>query len=122
VCAVDDPEPGEAGAVLKVEATGVCRSDWHGWMGHDKDITLPHVPGHEIAGIVEAVGQQVKDWGPGDRVTVPFVCGCGSCEQCDTGNHQICDSQTQPGFTHWGSYAEYVRIDHADSECDCHRY
>jgi alcohol dehydrogenase len=115
LCTVDDPEPGESGAVLKVEATGVCRSDWHGWMGHDKDITLPHVPGHEIAGTVEAVGQLVKSWRPGDRVTVPFVCGCGSCEQCDSGNHQICDNQTQPGFTHWGSYAEYVRIDYADT-------
>jgi len=115
LCTVDDPEPGESGAVLKVEATGVCRSDWHGWMGHDRDITLPHVPGHEIAGTVEAVGQQVKSWRTGDRVTVPFVCGCGSCEQCDSGNHQICDNQTQPGFTHWGSYAEYVRIDYADT-------
>jgi len=115
LCTVDDPEPGESGAVLKVEATGVCRSDWHGWMGHDKDITLPHVPGHEIAGTVETVGRHVNDWKAGDRVTVPFVCGCGSCEQCDSGNHQICDNQTQPGFTHWGSYAEYVRIDYADT-------
>lgn len=115
LCKVDDPEPGKFGAVLRVAATGVCRSDWHGWMGHDKDITLPHVPGHELAGTVEAVGQDVKSWRHGDRVTVPFVCGCGNCEQCVSGNHQVCDNQTQPGFTHWGSYAEYVRIDHADT-------
>ena len=115
LCTVDDPMPGENGAVLKVAATGVCRSDWHGWMGHDKDITLPHVPGHELAGTVEVVGRNVKDWKSGDRVTVPFVCGCGTCGQCASGNHQICDNQTQPGFTHWGSYAEYVRIDHADT-------
>jgi alcohol dehydrogenase len=115
ICTVDDPVPGEYGAVLKVAATGVCRSDWHGWMGHDKDITVPHVPGHELAGTVEVVGRNVKDWKPGDRVTVPFVCGCGTCVQCASGNHQICDNQTQPGFTHWGSYAEYVRIDHADT-------
>jgi alcohol dehydrogenase len=83
-------------------------------MGHDKDITLPHVPGHELAGIVEAVGSDVARWSPGDRVTVPFVCGCGHCPQCETGNHQVCDNQTQPGFTHWGSYAEFVSIDHAD--------
>ena len=114
LCTVADPEPGETGVVLKVEATGVCRSDWHGWMGHDKDITLPHVPGHELAGTVAAVGKQVERWKPEDRVTVPFVCGCGDCEQCHSGNHQICDNQTQPGFTHWGSYAEYVRIDNAD--------
>jgi alcohol dehydrogenase len=114
ICTVDDPEPGESGAILKVEATGVCRSDWHGWMGHDKDIRLPHVPGHELAGTVVAVGKRVKRWKGGERVTVPFVCGCGTCEQCETGNQQICDRQTQPGFTHWGSYAEFVRIDYAD--------
>ena len=44
-----DPEPAHGGVVLKVEATGLCRSDWHGWMGHDSDIQLPHVPGHELA-------------------------------------------------------------------------
>ena len=111
---VDDPLPDRSGAVIKVEATGVCRSDWHGWMGHDKDITVPHVPGHELAGVVAAVGGEVRNWRVGDRVTVPFVCGCGSCRECRSGNHQVCDDQTQPGFTHWGSYAEFVRIEHAD--------
>jgi alcohol dehydrogenase len=72
------------------------------------------VPGHELAGVVEAVGAEVERWGPGDRVTVSFVCACGSCPQCATGNHQICDRQTQPGFTHWGSFAEYTRLDWAD--------
>ena len=112
---VDDPSPADSGAVLRVEATGVCRSDWHGWMGHDPDIQVPHVPGHELAGVVEAVGRDVQDWTPGARVTVPFVCACGACRQCDTGNHQVCDRQTQPGFTHWGSYAEFVAIDYADT-------
>jgi len=112
---VSDPSPAVDGAVLRVAATGVCRSDWHGWMGHDPDIRVPHVPGHELAGVVEAVGAGVRRWKPGDRVTVPFVCACGSCPQCESGNHQICDNQTQPGFTHWGSYAEYVAIDYADT-------
>lgn len=111
---VPDPSPAPDGAVLRVAATGVCRSDWHGWRGHDPDITLPHVPGHEIAGIVEATGPEVRLWRPGDRVTLPFVCGCGRCEQCLSGNQQICDDQSQPGFTHWGSYAEFVAIDYAD--------
>lgn len=111
---VDDPEPGRSGVVVKVAATGVCRSDWHGWMGHDRDIRVPHVPGHELAGTVAAVGTDVRNWKIDDRVTVPFVCGCGDCPQCCSGNQQICDNQTQPGFTHWGSYAEYVRIDYAD--------
>jgi len=114
ICNVADPEPADSGVVLKVAATGICRSDWHGWMGHDKDIALPHVPGHELAGTVEAVGKDVKNWRGGERVTVPFVCGCGVCAQCVSGNQQVCDKQTQPGFTHWGSYAEYVRIDCAD--------
>ena len=100
--------------VISVKATGLCRSDWHGWMGHDPDIRLPHVPGHELAGIVEAVGSDVANWKPGDRVTLPFVCGCGTCPQCDSGNHQVCDNQFQPGFTHWGSFAEYVAVEYAD--------
>ncbi len=78
------------------------------------DIRLPHVPGHELAGFVEAVGRDVNNWKKGDRVTVPFVSGCGSCPQCHSGNHQVCDNQFQPGFTHWGSFAEYVSIHYAD--------
>lgn len=111
---VPDPRPGENGIVVRVGATGLCRSDWHGWMGHDPDIRLPHVPGHEFAGTVEAIGGNVRRWKPGDRVTLPFVCGCGVCPQCVSGNHQVCDHQFQPGFTHWGSFAEYVAVDYAD--------
>ncbi|WP_329547503.1 zinc-dependent alcohol dehydrogenase family protein [Streptomyces sp. NBC_01356] len=111
---VADPAPAEHGVVVRVEATGLCRSDWHGWIGHDPDITLPHVPGHELAGVVEAVGARVTGWHPGDRVTVPFVCACGSCPSCAAGDQQVCERQTQPGFTHWGSFAQYVALDHAD--------
>ncbi len=111
---VTDPTPGNDGVVLQVMASGVCRSDWHGWQGHDPEIRLPHVPGHELAGIVEAVGQDVTKWKMGDRVTVPFVGGCGKCPECRSGNHQVCDHQFQPGFTHWGSFAEYVTIHYAD--------
>ncbi len=115
VAEVADPIVTDDGVIIKVEASGICRSDWHGWMGHDPDIRhFPHVPGHELAGTVEQIGGAVEGWNKGDRVTVPFVCACGTCPECDSGNHQICDHQTQPGFTHWGSFAEYVRIDHAD--------
>jgi alcohol dehydrogenase len=109
-----DPSPRDDAVVLRVMASGVCLSDWHGWQGHDPDIELPHVPGHELAGIVEAVGKRVSRWQVGDRVTVPFVGGCGHCPQCGTGNQQVCDHQFQPGFTHWGSFADYVEIHYAD--------
>ena len=112
---VPDPEPPPHGVVVKVMATGVCRSDWHGWCGHDPDITLPHVPGHELAGIIEEVGADVARWKAGNRVTVPFVGGCGACPQCHAGDHQICDRQFQPGFTHWGSFASHVAIHHVDT-------
>ncbi|MER7000927.1 zinc-dependent alcohol dehydrogenase family protein [Streptomyces sp. NPDC000410] len=111
---VKDPAPSRAGAVIRVEATGLCRSDWHGWMGHDPGICLPHVPGHELSGVVEAVGSDVVNWRPGDRVTVPFVCACGRCPACVSGSQQVCERQEQPGFTHWGSFAEFVPIHQAD--------
>ncbi|HEY3345839.1 MAG TPA: zinc-dependent alcohol dehydrogenase family protein [Anaerolineaceae bacterium] len=111
---VPDPTPGENGVVIRVGATGLCRSDWHAWMGHDTDVVLPHVPGHELAGAIECVGKNVRRWHAGERVTLPFVNGCGTCPQCLSGNAQVCDHQFQPGFTHWGSFAEYVSIDYAD--------
>ena len=111
---VPDPTPAMDGVVVQVMASGVCRSDWHGWMGHDADIELPHVPGHELAGVVAAVGADVTRWKVGDRVTVPFVGGCGHCPECHAGHQQVCEQQFQPGFTHWGSFAEYVGIGYAD--------
>ncbi|GII06104.1 zinc-binding dehydrogenase [Planobispora takensis] len=112
---VPAPTASPRGVVIRVEATGLCRSDWHGWQGHDADITrLPHVPGHELAGVVEAAGAEVRGWRPGARVTVPFVAACGSCAACATGDQQVCERQTQPGFTHWGSFAEYVAVENAD--------
>ncbi len=111
---VPDPVPPDDGVVIRVKATGLCLSDWHGWMGHDSDVSLPNVPGHELAGVIEAVGKDVKNWRVDQRVTLPFVCGCGNCPQCASGNHQVCDRQFQPGFTHRGAFAEYVAIHYAD--------
>ncbi|WP_235997700.1 alcohol dehydrogenase catalytic domain-containing protein [Aestuariimicrobium ganziense] len=105
----------EGGVVVQVRATGLCRSDWHAWAGHDSDVTFPHVPGHELAGVVGEVGEGVTRWRVGDRVTVPFVCGCGRCDWCRSGQAQICPDQEQPGFTHWGSFAEYVALHAADT-------
>lgn len=105
-----DPEPAPDGVVVQVRANGVCRSDWHGWAGYDPDITLPHVPGHEIAGVVEEVGSEVRRWQRGDRVSVPFIAGCGRCPSCLAGEQQVCEQQFQPGFHGWGGFAERVAL------------
>jgi alcohol dehydrogenase len=102
VVEVDEPVLHDDAVVIDVRACGVCRSDWHAWMGHDSEVRLPHVPGHELSGTVSRIGALVKQWRPGDRVTVPFCCGCGSCAECRTGHPHICDAYTQPGFTQWG--------------------
>jgi D-arabinose 1-dehydrogenase-like Zn-dependent alcohol dehydrogenase len=111
---VPSPSAPAGGVVVRVVATGLCRSDWHGWAGHE-EISFPHVPGHELAGEVVEVGGGVTRWTVGDRVTVPFVCGCGHCRWCLSGNAQVCPEQEQPGFTHWGSFAEYVALHAADT-------
>ena len=111
---VSEPALHDDAVLIAVKACGICRSDWHAWMGHDPDVPLPHVPGHELAGVIAQVGSAVSNWTVGARVTVPFCCGCGTCFECSRGNSHICDSHTQPGFTHWGSFAEFVEIRHAD--------
>lgn len=94
---VNEPKPSRDGVVVRVEATGVCRSDWHAWQGHDPSVAQPHVAGHELAGRIVEVGPEVHGWRLGERVTVPFVCACGACPQCASGNQQVCDRQFQPG-------------------------
>ncbi len=114
VTQLPDPEPGDDGAVVEVRATGVCRSDWHAWMGHDPTVHPPHVPGHEFAGEVVALGKEVRGHQPGERVTAPFCCGCGRCEACASGHQNLCHHEYQPGFDGPGSFAEYVFVPHAD--------
>jgi alcohol dehydrogenase len=112
---VPPPVAGPAGVVVRVEATGLCRSDVHAWQGHDPGVPLPHIPGHELVGRIESTGPEVRRFRVGQRVTVPFVCACGRCPECRSGNGQVCRDQTQPGFTHDGSFAELVRLDEADT-------
>ncbi|GAA3527090.1 alcohol dehydrogenase [Aeromicrobium flavum] len=109
------PTVPDSGVVVRVVATGLCRSDWHAWAGHDDDVAFPHVPGHELAGVISSVGPGVRTWKVGDRVTVPFVAGCGTCAWCLAGDAQVCPDQEQPGFTYWGSFAEYVAVHAADT-------
>jgi alcohol dehydrogenase len=111
VASVPDPFPPPGGAVVRVLASGLCRSDWHGWMGHDSDITsFPHVPGHELAGVVESVADDVDAAWLGRAVTAPFVMACGACPVCLAGAGQVCPNQRQPGFTDPGSFAELVVV------------
>lgn len=112
---VEVPPPAcpDDGVVVEVAATGVCRSDWHAWRGHDP-VPLPMVPGHEFAGVIASIGPGVRRFGVGDRVTVPFVLGCGRCAWCVSGQAQVCPDQRQPGFTDPGSFAEQVAIPRAD--------
>ncbi len=111
---VPDPVCPADGVVIAVGATGICRSDWHAWQGHDP-VALPHIGGHEFAGVVTATGPEVTRWQAGDRVTVPFACGCGKCVYCLAGDAQVCPRQTQPGFTGPGSFAELVAVHAADA-------
>jgi alcohol dehydrogenase len=111
---VAEPALPPHGARIEVRATGVCRSDWHAWMGHDPTVAFPHVPGHEFAGVVREVGEGVRGVRVGDRVTAPFCCGCGDCGPCRDGHQNLCEHEYQPGFDGWGSWAESVVVPWAD--------
>lgn len=119
------PETPDDGILLQVMATGVCRSDWHGWKGHDDDIRqhgLPFCPGHEVSGRVAQVGTKCQNhFRVGDCVAVPFILSCGTCEYCCQEEKQptVCCRQEQPGFTMFGSFAEYVAIPRANINV-CH--
>ncbi|KPI02579.1 Alcohol dehydrogenase GroES domain protein [Actinobacteria bacterium OK074] len=116
-----EPAPGPDDAVLRVIASGICRSDWHAWMGDwgwlGGQIELPRTPGHELAGEVVAVGSAVRSVRVGDRVTVPFHEACGTCPQCRSGRANLCDNMRALGLSEDGGYAEYVRIPVADFNC-----
>ena len=114
VADLPEPECPADGVLIEVEATGLCRSDWHGWMGHDRDISVPHVPGHEFAGRIVDVGADVQSWHLDDRVTTAFVGACGQCATCRRGEAQVCDDQVQVGFHRWGSFAERVAVPRAE--------
>lgn len=115
-----DPTPGPSDAILKIDACGVCRSDWHAWQGDWSWIglspELPIIPGHEIGGVVEEVGKDVKSYRRGDRVTVPFHSACGHCEYCLRAEPNLCDNLAIFGLVsgYNGGYAQYVLVRNAD--------
>lgn len=111
---VPDPHCPRDGVIVEVKACGVCRSDHHAWKGADPDVALPHVMGHEFAGVVVEAGPDVRGFRKGDRVTAPFILSCGHCPDCRAGQPTICHAQQVIGFTFWGAFAERVAIPAAD--------
>ena len=113
-----DPECAAEGAVVRVEANGVCRSDWHGWVGDwgwiGVEFEFPHVLGHELCGVIEEVGAEVARFKAGDRVLVPFSQGDGTCELCLTGHSNICENMDAPGFSYWGGFGRLTAVPQAD--------
>lgn len=109
------------GALVRVEASGVCRSDWHfwnqdlTWIGFN--LTLPANTGHEVGGVVEEVGRDVRTIKIGDRVTIPFHESDGICPQCRAGFHNLCDHMIVPGLHRGGGWAQYVTVTAADLNC-----
>ncbi|MGG1674356.1 zinc-binding dehydrogenase [Neobacillus sp. NRS-1170] len=112
---VDDPTLTPDGVIIKLEATGLCRSDWHGWAGHMSAIqSFPRILGHEMSGIVEEVGKNIRNFKKGDRVLVPFNHSDGICPHCVAGHHNICDNLSLVGFHFNGGFASHIHIPEAD--------
>lgn len=117
---VPDPECPPDGAIIRVGANGICRTDWHLWTGdwewRGLAIKPPFVLGHEFSGTIEEVGRGVAAWQKGDRVIFPMNPGEGACEWCRSGNQHVCDLSAQlvPGVSYWGAFGEYVMVRYAD--------
>jgi D-arabinose 1-dehydrogenase-like Zn-dependent alcohol dehydrogenase len=105
------PEPGRGEALVRVHACGICHSDMYVKAGGFPGTTYPLVPGHEIAGMLEAVGEDVLGWEPGTRVGVGWFGGnCGQCGPCRASEPMFCANMGIPGITIDGGYADYVVV------------
>lgn len=116
------PEIGEDDALVRVTASGICRTDWHLWNGDwvwaGLKLPMPTTLGHEIGGVVEQVGSRVRGLSAGMRVTVPFNFACGCCAHCRTGGQNLCDTASWPFLLDGsGGWAEYVRVPNASLNC-----
>lgn len=109
---VADPVCEADGVVLKVLACGICRSDWHGWVGEHARVKPGAIPGHEYCGEVVEAGPLAR-WKVGDRVIAPFILACGECPACRSGQTTTCTDARVPGFGEPGAWAEYVSVPHA---------
>lgn len=111
---ISDPDCPCDGVIIELRACGVCRSDHHAWSGIDVGISLPHLLGHEFSGVITEVGKNCNQFKLGDRVTAPFILGCGNCPDCRSGESTLCNQQKVIGFSQAGAFAQYVAIHHAD--------
>ena len=109
---VADPVCPADGVVLRVLACGICRSDWHGWIGEHPKVRSGDIPGHEYCGEVVEAGP-LQAWRIGDRVIAPFILSCGVCPECRSGQTTTCRTPRVPGFGEAGAYAEYISVPHA---------
>src|SRR5258707_8696140 len=113
-----DPECASNGAVVRIEANGICRSDWHAWSGDWTWMGLAAQPGavlgHEFCGVVEEVGKEIRNFKKGDRVVVPFSQGDGTCEYCRNGQSNVCNTPLTPGFSYPGGFGRMVPVPFAD--------
>ena len=109
---VPDPVCEADGVVVKVLACGICRSDWHGWVGEHAKVKPGAIPGHEYCGEVVEAGPLAR-WIAGDKIIAPFILACGECPECRSGQTTTCRAQRVPGFGEPGAYAEYISVPHA---------
>ncbi len=105
----DIPSPAPRQVLIKVQACGICHSDMFTVAGAFPGIQYPRVPGHEVVGIIDAVGADVPDWKKGMRVGVGWHGGhCGHCNSCRRGDFITCTQGQIPGISYDGGYAEYM--------------
>ncbi|TGY88620.1 zinc-binding alcohol dehydrogenase family protein [Marinicauda algicola] len=108
----DDPEPGRGEVRLRVAACGVCRTDLHVVDGDLEQHRSPVIPGHEIVGRVDAIGEGVEDIAVGDRLGVPWLgWTCGACRYCRSGRENLCDNAQFTGWTRPGGFADTAIAD-----------